>query len=166
MRFSCRRCGQAHELPEALSAGVPEPCLAIPPGEREARVVVGDETCQLDDHRYFVRGNVELPLDPDLGAEPFVWTLWVELDRKRFKRALALWMRDARVREPPYPATLASSLPLYPETVGVAAELTTRAVGVRPVVRVLGDHPLADEQRRGASRERLAALAEGLAHGG
>jgi hypothetical protein len=161
--YSCRICGGHHELPEALSAGLPEPCDALSPAEREGRVVLGDEICKLDDSRFFLRGNIELPLARD--DTHFVWTIWVELERKPFKRALALWMRDARTREPPYPVRLATSLPLYdPPTLGIEAELHSPPVGVRFSVRVTTQHPLAAEQRRGADPERLRALAETLAH--
>lgn len=159
----CRVCGDRHALPEALSAGLPEPCLEIPEGEREERVVLGDEICKIDERRFFLRGNVELAIP---GRDtPFVWTIWVELARKPFKRALALWMREARTREPPYPGTLATSLPLYePGTLGLPAEVVSQPVGLRFSVTVKGDHDLAREQREGASAERLRALAESLAH--
>ena len=161
--YPCRICGGHHDLPEALSAGLPEPCLRIPPSERDDRIVLGDEMCKLDDRRYFLRGNVELPLPGR--AVPFVWTLWVELERVHFKRALALWMRDRRTREPAYPATLASALPHYePTTEGLDCELISQPVGVRFSARVTADHPLSREQREGADPARARALAESLAH--
>jgi hypothetical protein len=157
-------CGGGHSLPEALSAALPECCAEVAPHERERRVVLGDEMCKLDEARLFVRGNIELPLAEANHA--FVWTVWVELERKPFKRALALWMRDARTREPPYPGRLATNVPLYePPTLGLPVEVISMPVGVRFSVRVIADHPLAIEQREGASRERLRALAETLAHG-
>ena len=161
-RYECQLCGGSHPLPEALSAGLPEPCLALSPIERERRVVLGDEICKLDEARYFLRGNVELPID---GPRALLWTVWVELDRKPFKRALALWMRDARTREPPYPGTLATSIPVYePPTTGLAVEVHSQPVGTRFSVSVLDDHPLAREQRNGVLPTRARAWAEALAH--
>jgi hypothetical protein len=161
--YPCRICGGRHELPEALAAGLPEDVAALCPGERESRVVLGDEICKLDQSRMFVRGNIELPAEGQ-GAD-LVWTVWVELEPRPFKRALALWMRDARVREPAYPGRLATALPLYePSTVGLPVEVISMPVGVRFSVRVVDDHPLAREQREGAPAARARAWAELLAH--
>lgn len=164
----CSRCDRLHDdLPLALAAGVPEPCLEVPEGERDRRVVLGDEVCALDDARFFVRGNLALPIRDDADARSFVWTLWVELDRARYKRAKALWLRARREREPPYPATLATALPGYPSTVGLPARLLPAPVGLRFAVALdEGAHPLVRAQQSGVSMAAVQSLAEALIHGG
>lgn len=163
--FVCSRCGQGHgELPLSYAIGLPDRCFAIPEAEREARVIVGDETCSIDDREFFLRGNIAIPItDYD---EAFIWTVWVALSRRDFKRALAKWMRADRVAEPPYDVALATELPCYPPTMGLSAVLTTRPVGFRPDIRLVGgSHPLAAAQASGIALAEVQRIAELVVHG-
>lgn len=163
--FLCARCGQSHgELPLSYAIGLPDRCFVIPEHERESRVIVGDETCSIDDREFFLRGNIEISiLDYD---DAFIWTVWVALSRRDFKRALAKWVRADRVHESPYEVALATDLPCYPPTVGLPAVLVTRPVGIRPDIRLCaGPHPLAQAQASGITLAEVQRIAELVVHG-
>jgi hypothetical protein len=164
-RVRCTRCPRDHgEPPLSLALRLPEAALEIPPEAREQRLMLGDESCQLDQRRHFLRGNLVLPVrDSPLR---FVWTLWVELERRPFKAALARWTRSGARR--PVAVQVASALPGYrPSTLGLAAELVHLQAGLRPLVQLApGDHPLVQHQEHGISRDELQELAEMLWHDG
>ncbi|HVO32185.1 MAG TPA: DUF2199 domain-containing protein, partial [bacterium] len=96
---------------------------------------------------------------------PFVWTVWVALSEEDFERAVDLWQEPSRVTEPPYAATLATRIPIYPETLELQTRVYTREVGKRPrVVIESASHPLAKEQREGITLARVREIAEALLH--
>jgi hypothetical protein len=126
--------------PLALVAALPDELAALPATERERRAVVGDENCALDDQRFFVRGNLVVPIDGHDGHDghdAMIWTIWVELpDRRSYKRTLALWGHGRRDREPAIACTLATELPVAPGSRGLRAALHLGAPGRRPVIRL------------------------------
>jgi hypothetical protein len=162
--FRCTFCGSDHEgPPRSYGFEAPTPYHLVPESERTGRVELGEETCTLVDalggQHYFVRGNVEIPI---LGeSEPFVWNLWVSLSEKNFHRALDRWEDPRRVEEPAYFGWLSTRIPLYPETLNLKTNVHTRPLGVRPsIVLEPTEHPLAVEQHRGITLERVQEIAE------
>ena len=60
---------------------------------------------------------------------------------------------------------LSTSLPCYPDTLNLKAQVQTRPLGMRPYVELEPtDHPLAMEQRTGISIERVREIAECVLH--
>jgi hypothetical protein len=160
MAPACQLCGADHGEPaRAYAAALPEAILAIPPRDRERRAILGDDSASLDDQQFFLRGNLVIPID-DAGAD-LVWSVWAEVDRRTYKRALALWRNPARVDEAPYAATLATVLPAYPASLGVALRVVSQPVGHRARLEVAPDHDLA----RAIAPARLGAIADRVAHG-
>lgn len=164
--FTCRACGQFHdELP--LRFGPPAPALwyTIPEDEREERCLLSSDQCVVDRQRFFMVGNLELPI---VGStEKFSWDAWVELNQADFERACDLWDAPGRESEPPYSGTLATLLPDYPETVNLNVSIQTRPVGLRPFIEVRTlDHPLAAEQRQGITLDRVQRFSEIILHAG
>lgn len=149
--------GLPADIPPSLACALPDAVLAVPEGERDARLVVGNDSCKLDGRRYFLRGNIELRV---IGAgATFIWTVWAEVEHSHYKRVLALWTRSTRVEEPPYPGLCANYLPTYPSTLGLPGELHTRLVGQRFEFRLQpGDHPLIAQQERGVEVDRLREI--------
>jgi hypothetical protein len=164
--FVCRSCGQFHaELPMDFGAEAPLAYYSIPEAEREARCELTSDVCMIDEDEFFVRGCLEIPvLD---GPRPFVWGVWTSLSKQNFKRMAELWETPGREKEPPYFGWLCTSLPLYPDTVLLKTNVHTRPVGQRPFVELRPtDHPLAVEQRKGITMDRVREIAEALLHPG
>lgn len=162
--FTCSRCGEYHDgVPTGWAFDAPVPWLALSWWQRR-RSVLGDEQCVILDRDFFVKGNVEIPVhDSD---EPLVWTIWSSLSRENFERARRMWTNPARSEEPPYFGWFSSSLPVYPETLGLKVNVHTRDVGIRPLIEVEPtDHPLAVEQREGVTAGRVTKIAETMLHG-
>ena len=96
---------------------------------------------------------------------PFVWTVWVLLSQANLDRAVRLWNDARRAEQPPYFGWLSTTLTGYPETVNLATNVHTRAVGLRPSVELEPtNHPLAVEQREGITVERVQQLAAMILH--
>jgi hypothetical protein len=158
--FVCATCGVRHPaLPTAFTAGMPAAVGALPADNRDARLESGSDQCILDGERFFIRGNVDLPVEGR--AEPLSWTLWIELGSAEFRRASELWLTEGRESEPAFAARLANDVPGYPPCVDLEVQVHTQPVGIRPRITVVGaGHPLADDQQHGLS----AARADELAH--
>jgi hypothetical protein len=113
---------------------------------------------------YFIRGVLLLPI---LGRdEHFAYGVWGSLSAESFEAALAHWDDPERVDDPPYFSWLSNSIPGYPETLNLPANVLTRALDLRPAIELLADvdHPLAEEQRAGISVARAEELAGMLLH--
>jgi hypothetical protein len=162
--YTCRCCGEYHlELPLHYVSPAPDAWFAVPEEERPARCLLSSDQCIIDDRRFFMVGNLEIPI---LGSdERFSWDVWVELSPQDFDRACELWEQEGRETEPPYPCRLATSLPGYPETIHLGAEVHTRSVGCRPLIELNPtDHPLLVEQRQGITWQRVQEIAELVLH--
>jgi hypothetical protein len=109
--------------------------------------------------QYFIRGVLEIPiLEAD---DSFGYGVWSSLSEKSFKRALELWDDPRRRDEPAYFGWLSNSLPGYPETLNLPADVITRELDLRPVIELHdGDHPLIIEQREGITMARVQEIAE------
>lgn len=161
--WKCGVCGRWHdELPMGFGAPEPELASRVPENERDERVVNDGETCGVDEHR-FLKGSLEIPVK---GLDrPFVWTVWVALSEEDFERTIDLWQEPARAKEPPYSGSLATRIPIYPETLDLTTRVHTRVVGKRPLLELEpASHPLAKEQRAGITLSRVREIAEALLH--
>jgi hypothetical protein len=161
--FVCSRCGQTHpELPLCYGAEAPYYYYAIPEAERASRVLMDDELCVIDEQHFFIKGRILLPV---IGHdEPFVWLAWVSLSRENFHRTVDLWEKPGRENEAAYFGWLSTELSVYPSTLNLRTAVQTMPVGERPVITVLDDHPLAQEQRQGITWRRVQEIAENLLH--
>ena len=107
--------------------------------------------------------RLEMPiLNGDL---PFTWLCWAEMKRADFVRASELWDVQGRESEPPYTVSVATALPYPQGTLGLRAQMITRALGQRPLL-VLDqvDHPLYAEQAHGVSMQRVQEIVERALH--
>jgi hypothetical protein len=158
--YVCATCGAYHaELP--LCYGTPAPDLweQLSAAEQAERGELTPDLCVIDQASFFVRGNLEIPIQGD--RELFTYSIWVSLSEVNFARTRALWNDEARAHEPPYFGWFSTSLPGYPETLNLKTLVHTRAVGLVPWIELEPtDHPLAVEQRTGITRERIREIAE------
>ena len=163
--YVCATCGERHDG-AALSWSVGGP---YPDRTRRKRLLVEPETGTEDQlwitfpggRRRFLRAQLLLPVSD--GPHDFAYVVWVEVSRKQMRRAKRLWNRTERASEPPWAVTLATRVPGYPDTDGLAATLHQRAPGLRPTVDLgASSHPLAVEQRDGISMGRVAEIGRRL----
>jgi len=133
--------------------------------ERERNAVITPDTCVIGDEDFFVRGCLEIPIQGR--ADSFVYGVWVSLSRQNFERYLALFEATDCIEEPAYFGWLCNSLPGYPETLHLKTNVHLRPYPARPRIELEPtDHPLALEQRRGITVERLQQIIEANAHRG
>ena len=161
--YTCKTCNEFHPgLPTSYGAEAPAYWEAIPPEERQDRGELSSDQCVIDEH-FFILGRLEIPVVGE--PEPFSWNVWVSLSETNFVRVQELWKTNGREQEPPYFGWLNTSLPYYPETLGLKTHVHTRPVGERPFIELEHtDHPLAIEQRTGITMQRVQEIAECVLH--
>lgn len=109
---------------------------------------------------------IEIPV---IGADAtFSWGAWVSLNGANFKKTLDLMSAEGRESEAPYFGWLSTELPVYgTSTLNLKTHVHTRPVGVCPTIELEPtDHPLAVEQRKGITSERVREIAELILHPG
>src|SRR5689334_18630212 len=90
MGYRCVSCGQWHDArPTAFKFPLPDVVAALDDDQRTRRVELGEEQCILDDTRFFILGNLDLPV---IGVSDVIrWTIWSTLSQADFERASDLW---------------------------------------------------------------------------
>jgi hypothetical protein len=163
--WTCKICGKVHEgIADSYGYDAPWQWYSIPKAERAKRAFLNQDYCVIDETDFFVRGCIEIPI---LGAlEPFLWGVWVSLNKSNFEREQKLVKDPKRSDEPAYFGWLCTRIEIYPDTAGLMTDVHTRRVGLRPLVRVQrSEHPLSLEQRNGISMDRVLDIAEKMHHG-
>lgn len=156
MSWTCATCGVEHdELPTCFGAAAPWREL-VPEDEHDGRVLENADVCIVDGAVVFVRGHIVLPIrDSD---QTFEWSVWVSLSQASFDDMHTRW--DDADRHARYFGWLCTTLPTYPPTVNLAANVVVRDVGLVPLIELQdSDHPLAAEQRDGITWDRVAEIA-------
>ena len=112
-----------------------------------------------------MRGVIPIPI---IGSEAlFMWGVWVSLSREHFFRMSELWNDPKIVEEPPYFGWLSNNIPVYPNTLNLKTNIFSRNVKHRPYIELEPtNHPLALEQRRGITCERVEEIAAIMMHKG
>jgi hypothetical protein len=162
--WTCSCCRKQYStLPLNFAAQAPDYWFQIAPQEREARASLTADFCTIDGEHHFVRGCLEVPIVST--AEKFVFGVWVSLSEASMKRAAELWDAEVSTDEPPRYGWLSTNLRPYPRTLELKAAVHFRSGALRPLVRVeRGDHPLAIEQERGITMERVQEIVAALMH--
>lgn len=164
MRWRCSVCGGEHEsLPHDWVLDRPR----YWDGPRGPEDWLSDDLCVWTDddgvRSFFIRGLLTIPVvdaDDDLR-----YGFWSSLSRSSFARVLELWDDPRRTQEPPYFGWLASAPPGYPDTRGLAVDVVTASLDLRPqLVLHDADHPLVREQREGVTLARVREIAENHLH--
>jgi hypothetical protein len=161
--YLCGCCGKFHdELPMSYGSPVPDYCYDIPSEEQEKRIEMNDDLCIIDDEHFFIRGCIEIPVID--GEGPFIWDVWVSLSEANFNKINDYW--DVEGREEKLEQMfgwLSTDIPCYPETINLKTNVHTRSLGIRPYIGLEPtNHPLAIEQRKGITMERIKQIAEEL----
>jgi hypothetical protein len=134
----------------------------LPEHEREKRGNLSSDLCFADEH-HFIRGVIEIPIVSY--DDCFRWGVWVSLSKESFERALELWDQEVTENEQPRFGWLNTNLPLYPPTLSLKTHVHFRGGNLRPSIELEPtDHPLAVDQRRGITIERVQEIAAALFH--
>jgi hypothetical protein len=165
MGYTCRTCGELHtELPLAYGVDAPVYWYGMPAAERAQRFVATPDIAIMDHAQYFIRGNLEIPLEGS--ASPFTWGVWVTMGRVAYEDVVNHWETPGReyILESST-GYLSTVLPGYPDTLNLHAWVHHQALGVRPLVELeVTAHPLSVEQQRGIDRARLEEIAALVLH--
>ncbi|HEY5790096.1 MAG TPA: DUF2199 domain-containing protein [Gammaproteobacteria bacterium] len=151
MSFTCKVCGEVHEGLPDIGSDRPAIWWDIPGHEREERIRLGADTCEVDGQYFFLRGVIEIPVHDQ--PECFGIGAWVSQKRENYQ----LFVADpgaSRTR-----ATfgwLNTELGIYGEkTVGIKCRVLFPGGDLRPLIEVEpGSHPLSLEQRHGITLRR------------
>jgi hypothetical protein len=91
--------------------------------------------------------------------------VWASFSEKNFVRATDLWEKSGGETEPPYFGWLSTHLSPYADPVNLKTSVHTEPVGERPLIELEAtDHPLAIEQSRGITIDRIKQIAELILH--
>jgi hypothetical protein len=160
--WTCSRCGEPHSGIPGYSFDAPWAWYTTPESERSTSLLTEDH-CILREEDYFIRGCLEIPVAGQ--NEAFIWGVWVSLSRDNFKREQSLRNSSKRVEEIPYFGWLSSRIQVYPDTLLLKTRVHSRNVGMAPYIELEPtEHPLAVEQRRGISTDRVREIAELIQH--
>lgn len=147
------------ELPFGLSFPVPAYVDAIPEAEREARVVVEGDCCEIDGELFFVRARIQIPVvDAGADAPVFEWRVWVSVGGAAYVR-LSEGFADPEADVPAATVAFVSSrVPGYPDTLDLRGRLHAQPGELPLLVLSDSDHPLAAEQVGGITIEKVRLL--------
>jgi hypothetical protein len=162
--FQCSICQLWHEvLPLSYSVKAPLAVTDITEEELLRRVVFSKDQCIVDEHSFYLRGRIPVPIHGQ--DQPFIWGVWASVSQSDFIRTHELWNTTGREAEPAFLGRLNTQIPLYGDTLNLAVRVRTQVVGRRPHFEVLDPaHPLAIEQRDGISMDRIRQIAEQILH--
>jgi len=156
--FLCSRCGKVHSGPPTFGFTFPIAYLDVPEPERTKRVSLTEDTCVINDERFFVRGCLEIPVHG--ACDPFIWGVWVSVSEDAFHQFQDLLGVDLRSQHGPFEGQLCSPPRPYPDSSHLKAIVRLRDHRTRPLIEVEAcSHPLALEQKNGISGERVAEIA-------
>lgn len=158
--YHCSKCGLYHkEIPMAYGADAPFQYYQILEVDRDKRCILSSDHCIIDNSIYFIRGELELPVENN--ADKFRWNLWVLVSEADFNRIRELWLDDNRILEKPYPGKLANQLEPYPNMLDLPVLLITQSIGYAPTIELKEcDHPLYFEQESGINMDRVVDFAK------
>ena len=162
-RFQCACCGKWHEGVPGFAAAAPLFFYYIPEAERPTRCKLTSDTCIIDDEHFFIRGCIEIPVEGT--DEPFIWGAWVSLSRENFAEYTSRGDDADREQLGPYFGWLSASFIGYPDAENLKTRVRPREAGVRPLIELEPtDHPLAIEQRKGITAERVGEIFAAYEH--
>ena len=162
MRYVCSCCGGGQRGVMDLVKNLPDTLFALPDEERQARAIVTDDLCSLDDEHFFVRAILPVPI---IGTKDvFAFGVWGSVSQENFKTYATEFDNPAPAFGPFF-SWLNSALGPYPNTFNLKSSLVFQPNNQRPVMRLdPSDHPLAVEQRTGITVDKLSEIYAAWGH--
>ena len=166
---ACECCGEFHPIDEhELLFRLPDEIFKLSEEDCDIRCRLIEEMAILDETRFFIRGVLPLPVRHR--TRPYHLGLWAEVSAEDFTRMFELWGDPAQATEPAISGSLATAVPLHPETIGLRVAIQMVGANLRPTLFLMPvEHSLFNEQSRGihahrafeyAARESRAATSE------
>ncbi|WP_329176341.1 DUF2199 domain-containing protein [Streptomyces sp. NBC_01477] len=156
--FTCSHCGDHHtQLPVGYSTAAPD--IWEPRFETDPDSMLSPDQCVIRGRHFFIRGLIKIPV---IGGEDiFSSGVWVSLSKDNFARAREVWNAEGCEAEKPYFGWFSTELALCSEsTTDLKTNAHTRPVGTRPFIELEPtDQPLAVEQRKGITHDRVREIA-------
>ena len=161
---ACDCCGEYHPIDEhELLFRLPDEIFKLSDEDRDTRCRLIDELAILDETRFFIRGVLPLPVRHR--TRPYHLGLWAEVSREDFTRIFELWGDPAQSTEPALSGSLATAVPLHPETIGLRVAIQLVGTNLRPVLFLVPlEHSLFHEQSRGIHVHRAFEYAHRESH--
>ena len=165
--FYCSTCKEFHPgLPFSYGSDSPDNYANLDARDKCKRAALSSDQCIIDDKEFYIRGIVELPI---IGFEDkFLWGVWATIWPEDFAVISEHW--ESSGREDligPFKGRLANGLSdIYkPSCANLKCTIRIQPILERPLFFIdEPEHPLALEQRRGVSLERLQEFASRLMH--
>ena len=158
----CPSCGATHrglfdlacDKPDFWQGGAARPNSELPSSDN----ILTEDFCILDGEHFFVRGVLQFPI---LGkAETFFgFGTWATLSKKNFDRYVETFDSGEQEGLGPWFGWFSNRLKGYPETLNLKCQVHPRAGRQRPYIELEpAEHPLAVEQHKGISFDRLLEI--------
>jgi hypothetical protein len=158
--FVCQVCGKRHQgVPTAWGFQEPDEVFALAYIPKYLRVRSNADLCTLDESRFFLRGNLLLPLRE--GEGDFSWGIWVEVSEDHHAVYAAQILKQS-FEQMRLEGRIANSIPGYRSTLGIRVDVLLDESGDRPTLWLpaRSRHALAREQAKGISSKRQHELLE------
>lgn len=137
--------------------------FGLPEAERATRPKLTDDTCIIDETERYVRGCLEIPVSDS--AESLVFGVWVSVSEESLRYILDHWNAPIPDDEPPRFGWLSNWIKGYPDPQRIKCHIFLRSGNLRPrIVLEPTDYPLAVEQYRGITLDRVKEIAAGAGH--
>src|SRR5262249_35887668 len=132
MRYQCSVCGEAHNDLPHVGFDRPAHYWDVPEGERDRRIKLTTDTCEIDDESFFVRGVIEIPvLEYPAG---FGIGVWVSQKRENYHTYLENFDSDAIG---PFFGWLCNNIRFYgKETLNLKTMAYYRGKDLRPAIAI------------------------------
>jgi len=141
----------------------PRNWFGLSEADRSTRATLTEDVCVIDETEHYVRGCVEIPVSDS--AESLVWGVWVSVSRESFRYILDRWNSPIPEDEPPRFGWLCTWIDGYPEPQEIRCHVFLQSGNLRPrIVLEPTDYPLAVEQHRGITLDRVKEIAAGDGH--
>ena len=161
--WRCNSCQQQHQGIFDLACGKPEQFPGsedyAPNGELDLTGdFLSEDFCVLDGEHFFVRAVLQLPIVGG-GGKRFGFGVWATLSRENFGRYIETFDSGEQGGLGPWFGWFSNRLEGYPETLLLKCKVHPEGGRQRPWIELEPtDHPLAVEQRRGMTFERLLEI--------
>jgi hypothetical protein len=158
--YTCSCCGRVYEeLPLCFGSDYPDYYFSVPPDERERRIELNENLCVVDEHHFFHRGRLTIPVTDH--NENLIFHVWTSISADNFAKRMDLWEDPNRAKEEPYFGWLQTTVPTYGDTLNIKTIATEQGVGVVPEIKSFEEgHRLTIDQKNGITYERAVEIVD------
>lgn len=147
-RYKCSSCNELHEGLPDVTFGAPDAFEDLTEEARLERALLNEDFCIIDGDKYFIRCICEAPINGY--EERFGWGLWCRVPWIGFKKVWEAYSSQDAVQEAQFEGEIANAIRHYPDTLGLACQITLADDGMRPHLVILdSSHPFGAHQARG-----------------